>query len=65
MKKTIDTNDNELIRLNSNECNIVQEGDSFYVYTQLSLGEDIPSDSLLLFEIFGIKNPSTNQGNYF
>ena len=35
---------------------------SLYIYLFLDLEADLPADSLLLFEIFGIKNPSETLG---
>lgn len=60
-----DTNTESIVRLKTSECvvEVDSENDnSLYVYLDLYLEKDIPANSLLLFEIFGVKNPPTAQG---
>ena len=51
----------EITKLQASECLILPDGNSLYVALQLNLNENIPANSLLLFEIFGITNPSKTE----
>ena len=61
----IDPQSIEPILLKTGECEAFSDlnGADYntYVTCMLELSDDIPSSSLLLFEVFGIRNPSSSQ----
>jgi len=60
--KSFDPETDSIIRLASSDCEAmadVNDPESLYIYLFLDLENDLPADSFLLFEVFGIKNPTT------
>lgn len=56
---------NKYLRLEASDCKIRIEVKDSYIYVELNLYEDIPEKSILLFEVFGIPNPTVSKSEFF